>query len=216
MLTGLAWCWPYGARGRGVVGSFCKAKNKITPLPSPLLHVVRYSRRGRDSPKTREETQELPRDINLDLSSRLGEFEQITGPAPAATLSPLAVQESMTNGLVLFEIFPLPPMTKKLKKINKTKQVPASNDFRSQVLKKNNPLGAVDTAVFTKLKYVPVVFCLDDMRNLFDEKRAREKKSCRPTLEKYRWRLIFFFRRHLPRNSEPLGNVCTLLQIHAH
>lgn len=60
--------------GGGVVGSFLKAKNKITPLPSPLLHVVHYSRRGRDSPKNREESQEFPRDINLDLSSLLGEF----------------------------------------------------------------------------------------------------------------------------------------------
>lgn len=43
-------------------------------------------------------------------------------------------------------------------------------------------------------------------------KTAKKKKSCHSTLEKYRWRLIFFFRRHLPRNSEPLGNS----QIFAH
>lgn len=65
----------------------------------------------------------------------------------------------------------------------------------------------MDIAGFMKLKKnLPVVFCLYDMRDLFDE-----KKSCRPTLEKYRWRLIFFFfSRHLPRNSDPFGNAQTL------
>lgn len=65
----------------------------------------------------------------------------------------------------------------------------------------------MDTAVFFQLKNIPVVFCLYDMRNVFDENSKKKKKNiCRSTLEKYRWRLIFFFRRHLPRNSEPLGN----------
>lgn len=65
---------------------------------------------------------------------------------------------------------------------------PKTAVFEKKKKEKEILQGAVDTAGFMKLKKISLLFSVCMTWEIY----LMKKKSCRPTLEKYRWRLIFF------------------------